>query len=123
MQEGPISQEDRRQLLERGIPVQEALRQLGLFARPPQFVKLERACTVGDGIERIPENAFPELLDFHARAAREGRFTRFVPASGAATRMFKNLLHFQRGPGRAAERRRKPEIGRAGMNGSERTTK
>jgi hypothetical protein len=100
MQEQMISADDERQLLERGIPLKEALRQLELFARPPQFVKLERACTVGDGIERIAEEAFSELLDLHAEAVQSGRFTRCVPASGAATRMFKNLLHFQRGPGR-----------------------
>ena len=100
MQDQPITGDDERQLHERGIPVTEALRQLELFARPPQFVKLERACTVGDGIERIPESAYPELLALHGEAADAGRFTRCVPASGAATRMFKNLLHFQRGPGR-----------------------
>ena len=100
MPDRPFTEDDERRLLEQGIPVQEALRQLELFARPPQFVRLERACTVGDGIERIPEDAFPGLLESHARASRAGRFTRCVPASGAATRMFKNLLHFQRGPGR-----------------------
>ena len=100
MQDQPITRDDELQLRGQGIPVAEALRQLEFFARPPQFVKLERACTVGDGIERIPEAAFPELLALHAEAAQAGRFTRCVPASGAATRMFKNLLHFQRGPGR-----------------------
>ncbi|NIM60598.1 MAG: DUF4301 family protein, partial [Acidobacteria bacterium] len=40
------------------------------------------------------------LLAEHREAAGAGRFVKFVPASGAATRMFRELLHYQRGPGR-----------------------
>jgi hypothetical protein len=63
-------------------------------------IRLERACTVGDGVERIEDDEKPELLALHAEAARSGRLTKFVPASGAASRMFKHLLYFQQGRGR-----------------------
>lgn len=83
---------DRRQLAARGIDVEEAARQLQLLRRPPRAIVLDRPCTVGDGIVRLQAEAHPPLLAAAARAALEGRLTRFVPASGAATRMFKDLI-------------------------------
>lgn len=83
---------DRRRLLERGVSVDEAKRQLGLLRRPLVYAELARACTLGDGVARIDEDQARELLEVHDEAAREGRFIKFVPASGAASRMFKELL-------------------------------
>jgi len=100
MEQSPFSESDERQLQERGLSVEEASRQLELFRRPPQFIRLERACTLGDGIERIAEEAKPQLRALHAEASRSGRLTKFVPASGAASRMFRHLLYFQQGRGR-----------------------
>ena len=91
---------DERQLADRGISIAEASRQLDLFGAPPRYAELVRPCTIGDGIERIREAELPELKAAHAEAARAGRFLKFVPASGAATRMFEALLRFQRGRGR-----------------------
>jgi hypothetical protein len=83
---------ERGQLAERGIDPAEAGRQLALMADPPGYARLERPCTRGDGIERLDERRLPALLEAHAACARAGRVSSFVPASGAATRMFKELL-------------------------------
>jgi hypothetical protein len=91
---------DLEQLAERGIPVEEVRRQIDLFRRPPSFARLERPCAVGDGIVRLDTSEIAGLQELHAEAARSGRFLKFVPASGAASRMFRDLLHYQRGPGR-----------------------
>lgn len=87
-----FTEADRRQLAARGIPEDEAHRQLALMARPVRRIDLVRPCTAGDGIERLAAERLPELLDAHARAAAAGRVSEFVPASGAATRMFRELL-------------------------------
>lgn len=87
-----FTEDDRRELAARGIPESEARRQLALMERPPAFAELVRPCVVGDGIERLDEGVLPALLEAHARAARAGAVSVFVPASGAATRMFKDLL-------------------------------
>lgn len=85
--------EDLTQLEARGIPVAEAERQLVLLARPDHWQRIARACTVGDGI-RGPGAAVDDNDD-PAERGREaivaGRVTRFVPASGAASRMFADL--------------------------------
>jgi hypothetical protein len=95
-----FSEADLRQLEERGISPDEAARQLALFDNPPGFMELERPCTVGDGVVRLRDDDIPELHSLHEEAAAAGRFRKFVPASGAATRMFKELIYFERGPGR-----------------------
>ena len=81
----------RAQLDERGIAEDEAARQLGLLAAPPSYAALVRPCTLGDGIERIEPDRQEALILMHEQATREGRCAKFVPASGAASRMFQGL--------------------------------
>jgi hypothetical protein len=89
---------DREQLAARGVTIEEAERQLELLARPPAPVALVRPCTVGDGIVKIGEVEGRELLQCHADAAERGRVRLFVPASGAATRMFQDLVAVRANP-------------------------
>ncbi len=90
-----LSAEDLRQLAERGIPAAEALRQLRFLASPPPPLRLARPCTVGDGIRRLaPDDHAPLLARFDAALAA-GRVTKLVPASGAATRMFRQLIELR----------------------------
>src|SRR5262245_10529342 len=89
---------DLDRLSESGISREEAERQIELLRHPPSGVELVRPCTVGDGIERIPSEAFAELHARHDRAAEAGDITAFVPASGAASRMFRDLLAYRDDP-------------------------
>src|SRR5690242_5786496 len=83
---------DQAQLADLGIPAAEVERQLQLFTDPPPAIVIDRPCTVGDGIEALDEGERRTALQAHAEAAAEGRLLKFVPASGAATRMFQALL-------------------------------
>ncbi len=83
---------DLEQLAAQGIAPAEAERQLALLADPPAPPALDRPCTVGDGIARIGPDEGRALLELHAEAAERGRVSAFVPASGAATRMFGDLM-------------------------------
>ena len=83
---------DLRQLETRGISPAEAERQLTLLRQAPPATRLDRPCTIGDGIVQITAADHSRLLAAAARAAADGRVTKFVPASGAATRMFKDLI-------------------------------
>jgi hypothetical protein len=89
---------DLRQLSEMGIPREEAARQVDLFRNPPPFTRVLRPCRPGDGIRAISEAEHPALLSQYDAAARRGRIAKFVPASGAATRMFKELLSYLGSP-------------------------
>lgn len=89
-----LSDQDIQQIQRHGLTLEQVQEQLRFFASPPPFIRLARAATVPDGIHRIPPAAWERYLERHADAAREGRFTKFVPASGGATRMFELLLHY-----------------------------
>lgn len=83
---------DREQIAARGTSVEEVQRQLALFAHPPAATRLDRACTPGDGLRVLGEAERTALGAAHDAAAAGGRFLKFVPASGAASRMFKAPL-------------------------------
>ena len=83
---------DRDQLEARGIGVEEARRQLALLRNPPPKTKLARPARIGDGILPLPEGAEADRLAEEGRSvSRAGRLIRFVPASGAASRLFAEL--------------------------------
>lgn len=82
----------RAQLREHDISEDEARRQLALLAAPAAYLDLVRPCRLGDGVETVPEDRQNELIALHEEAAAQGRCSKLVPASGAATRMFKDVL-------------------------------
>jgi len=88
----PFTEAQKSQLRDRGISEDEANRQLALLAAPPAFSDVVRPCRLEDGIETIPRVRQDGLILLHEEAARQGRCSRFVPASGAATRMFQDVL-------------------------------
>src|SRR6186713_1150017 len=83
---------DQEQLARHGISLAEAERQLAILRAPVRRRRLARPCTAGDGIERLDDAGEQRLSEHYGEAAERGRLSAFVPASGAATRMFKDLL-------------------------------
>ena len=86
-----LDQRDISRLARAGISEVEARRQIALLRSPPRPAELDRACTIGDGIRQIADAERPALVAAWRQAAGEGRFSKFVPASGAASRMFSSL--------------------------------
>ncbi|MEO6097786.1 MAG: DUF4301 family protein [Fibrobacteria bacterium] len=88
----PFSETDLAQLRDRGIAEATAQDQMRMFRQGLKPMRLERACTLGDGILALaPETAAAHSLTY-ASAQDAGRAMEFIPASGAATRMFKGLI-------------------------------
>lgn len=56
------------------------------------FLHVIRAATVGDGIIRVPEDQLTSYIHQYDEQAGDLTLMKFVPASGAATRMFKSLF-------------------------------
>ena len=83
---------DRQQMKSLGVSTARTSQQLDIFQRSDFFVRLKKACTLGDGVRIISAADLVKCIDLHASAARLGRFMKFVPASGAATRMFQSIL-------------------------------
>jgi hypothetical protein len=89
-----LSAPDRDHLAQLGIDPTEADRQLGLLTAAPATAAVARPARVGDGIRQLHADEHLELLEHYDRSQRAGRWSRFVPASGAATRMFRGLVAF-----------------------------
>ncbi|MBI5244027.1 MAG: DUF4301 family protein [Elusimicrobia bacterium] len=87
-----LSERDIEKIYQHGIPEAEARRQLEVLRRTPPYVELDRPCRVGDGILSLSEEDLSRLRGRGERAQAAGRLTKFVPASGRASRMFHALL-------------------------------
>ncbi len=88
------SKADLKQFKEKGLSVWQINEQIELFKNGTAFSDLQRPALVGDGITTLSSE---ELLHFssHYEAQKEALdVLKFVPASGAATRMFKALYTF-----------------------------
>jgi hypothetical protein len=100
-----FSKEDFRDIAEKRINVQEVLRQLEIFRRGTKPIRLIRPVCLGDGIVQIPPNEREAFVSLHNQAAEKGRMLKFVPASGVASRMFKDWYGwYQQGKFDSAER-------------------
>lgn len=93
-----LTAEDRRQIAQMGISLEEAERQLSLLRDPPPFAQVLRPARVGDGIVRLDPAEKEALSLRHERAQAAGELEKLVPASGAASRMFKELAAFLDNP-------------------------
>lgn len=90
-----FSDTDRRILEARGLTEDDMLSQIATFEQGIPFTVLDRPCTVGDGITALQPDALQRYGAVYGTAALAGRTMKFVPASGAASRMFQALLAFQ----------------------------
>ncbi|HTT30518.1 MAG TPA: DUF4301 family protein [Solirubrobacteraceae bacterium] len=87
-----FSAADTIELENHGLNLDEAERQFRLFEKSPPHVQLDRPCTIGDGIRALSDAEVEAASAEHAEASHQGRLMKFVPASGAATRMCQALL-------------------------------
>jgi hypothetical protein len=68
-------------------------RQVSYFKKGFPYMKLVKAATIGHGIVKLSEKQLKDYTALYERAADTDRI-KFVPASGAASRMFKALFEF-----------------------------
>jgi hypothetical protein len=94
MNKNIFTDQDIRQIEEHGLTLEEVNRQLDIFKRPLPYLDLLRPCTAGDGIKTIDKGEMQALLETYEREAPKCGCLKFVPASGAASRMFRTLLKF-----------------------------
>ncbi len=87
-----LTQQDQDCITARGTSVETIEQQLAIFQRGIPFATLTKPCTIKDGIEQIPNTELSHFEKIFKQAMGTGRITKFVPASGAASRMFKALL-------------------------------
>ena len=89
-----FSDKDIQQIESKGITTDQVNAQVSRLKDGMTFSNLVAAATIGKGIERYDKNEIQEFIDLYEAKQNELSIVKFVPASGAATRMFKFLFQF-----------------------------
>ena len=89
-----FSKKDIQQIQDKGLTVDMVNAQIEIFKNGLPFVNLKDVATIGNGILRLSETEKQNCISHFNKKRSDISFVKFVPASGAATRMFKFLFEF-----------------------------
>ncbi|MDE6143939.1 MAG: DUF4301 family protein, partial [Muribaculaceae bacterium] len=93
-----LNEKDLEVLKEKGISEEKLREELQMLAQGFPYLKIERAATPGNGISVLtPEMELQAASLWDEYLAKGGKVLKMVPASGAASRMFKDLFSFANG--------------------------
>ena len=88
-----FTEKDKRQMVRRGNNPDVAADQIRMFREGFPFLKIGEACSVDNGIIRLDRKKKEEAVLRYDKYIGEGlKPLKFVPASGAASRMFKSVF-------------------------------
>ena len=83
-----FTQNDLRRIKKLGLTPRDVEKQMDLYRHGSNYLDLNRPCAINDGILSIQKAEMDELIKLYEREAGKFRLLKFVPASGAASRMF-----------------------------------
>lgn len=90
-----LNANDLKQLADKGISEQQIEEQLACFAKGFPYLEIAASASVEKGIRVVSQEDQATYMEaWDAYLAKNKRILKFVPASGAASRMFKNLYEF-----------------------------
>lgn len=90
-----LNAKDLELLAAKGIREEQIEEQLACFEKGFPFLEIEASASVEKGINVISQEAQAKYMEiWDAYLAKNKKIVKFVPASGAASRMFKNLYGF-----------------------------
>ncbi|WP_234859305.1 DUF4301 family protein [Aquimarina aquimarini] len=89
-----ITDKDIKLIKSKGLTVDKVFSQIEIFKNEIPFVALRSAATLDNGILKLSEHYQSELTKLYDSRVENLETIKFVPASGAATRMFKDLFRF-----------------------------
>jgi len=89
-----FSKTDIDQIEKKGLTLEAVNEQIELFKQGLPFINLKDNATLEHGICHITEEEKQSLIDHFDKRKDQISILKFVPASGAATRMFKFLFQF-----------------------------
>jgi len=97
---------DKRDLIQfesKSISVQTIDNQIANFKKGFPYAQLVKPAVIGDGILSLTGHEIEELVDYYDKNSPTLDIVKFVPASGAASRMFKALYEFNEKAGTVKE--------------------
>lgn len=89
-----FSEKDIQQIKSKGLSLKKVERQIELFENGIPFANLVAEATINSGIIRLTDTDIQKYMSYFESKKDSVSIFKFVPASGAATRMFKFLYSF-----------------------------
>ena len=89
-----FTDKEREQIEAHGLTVEQVEHQIENFRKGFPYLKVVSAASPADGILTLSPEQVAEAVNQYESAAPKLKIQKFVPASGAATRMFKELFEF-----------------------------
>lgn len=89
----------KEQIIAQGMNAETVASQIENFKNGFPFLNIAGPATPGDGINVLTEKELKHFMDTYPAKASKIDVVKFVPASGAASRMFKDLFGFLEGDG------------------------
>lgn len=90
-----FTQNDEKQFQAKGIEIDTIQQQLGNFKAGFPYIELVAPATIESGIKSFSDPDIEKLQVFYDKNVGDYEVLKFVPASGAASRMFKQLYEFR----------------------------
>ena len=89
-----FSDKDIKQIETKGLTVEKVNEQISVFKKGFPYAQIIRGAVKGDGIKVLSDSEKENYINKYESITKNNQFLKFVPASGAASRMFKNLFAF-----------------------------
>lgn len=89
-----FNEKDAIQIREKGMILSEIEKQIEHFRSGFPFIELVRPAVTRDGIMALNNTEMEKYVQIFVEATASQKIVKFVPASGAASRMFKHLFEF-----------------------------
>lgn len=89
-----FSNKDLQQIKSHGLNADNIYQQIENFNRGFPFVDIVKPAVSGDGVVLCTDKEIEDFIQIYDAYAKTHKIVKFVPASGAATRMFKDLFDF-----------------------------
>lgn len=89
-----FSEKEIQQIEGRGSDLEQVKVQIQNFVDGFPYLEARRAASIGDGILKFDEDQVQYYRDLYNEQSKSKKIIKFVPASGAASRMFKELFAF-----------------------------
>ncbi len=85
---------DIKQIEAKGLTLKDVESQIALFTSGIPFTNIVEAATIENGVTALDEALIEDSISYFEEKKNDISLLKFVPASGAATRMFKFLFQF-----------------------------
>lgn len=90
-----FTEKDLEQIKNKGLTPEKVDEQINNFKHGFPYIRLAKPATPGNGLNQYNKDEVDKLVAYFDEYYKEYEILKFVPASGAASRMFKHLFEFR----------------------------